>query len=188
MNKAIIFVSAVGLAIAVVVVVILNLTNPSNQASPSLTNTSNGGEFVAIDACDILTKKIVSDVFGGSISGTTPTKSTSTDNDLLISTCNLTSRSGKGKNRVTNGSATLLARIARTEQGASNNRQGFQSNRPAEAVNVDEIGDKSYYIPSFNQLYVLKGDNWYILTSYKSDVLDGTLDDAKTFATKLNFQ
>ena len=188
MDKKIIIATVVGLTVLGVIVAILNLSSPNNQTSPSLTNTSNGGEFVAIDACDILTKKIVSDVFGGSISGTTPTKSTSTNNDLLVSTCNLTSQSGKGKNRVTNGAATLLARIARTEQGASNNRQGFQSNRPSEAVSVDEIGDKSYYIPTFNQLYVLTGDNWYILTSYKSNVLDGTLDDAKTFAKQLKFQ
>ena len=188
MNRIIIIASVTLLVIFGGAAIFLNLSNSNNTVLNPVSSGDDDSDFTAIDACDILTRKIVADAYGGTISGTTPVENTTSSNDLFVTTCSLTSSSGKDSKKVTNGTATLLARIARNEQGASNNKQGFQSNRPAEAVNVAGIGDQAYYIPSFNQFYILKGNNWYILSNYNTSVLDGTLDDVKSLAQKLNFK
>ncbi len=189
MNRIIIIVATTGFILLAVIAVILNISNSNTPASaPLATDDTTDKRTVAVDACDILTKKVISETFGGEISGTTPVEGSTSDANLLVTTCSLTSQSGKGTKRVTNGTATLLARIARTQQGASDNQRGFQDNRPSDSTNVENLGDKAYYIPSFNQLYVLKGNNWYILSVHKADVLDGTLDEVKALAEKLEFQ
>ena len=188
MNKIIIIVSTTLFVIFIGIAIFLNLSQSSNQVSSSVSSSSGDNDFTTVDACDVLTRKIVAEAYGGAISGTTPVESTSSTNNIFVTTCSLTSYSGKGSKKVTNGTATLLAYIARNEQGASDNKQSFRSNRPAEAIDVEGIGNQAYYIPSFNQFYILNGNNWYILSNYNTSVLDGTLDDVKSLAQKLNFK
>lgn len=182
MNRVIIVVATFAFIVVGVIAAILNLTNPNNQ--PGGRSAGNDDTFVRIDACDILTKKVVEDMFGGTVSGTTPAKGSSSNTDMLVTTCSLTSRTGNKEN----GTATLLARIALNEIGASSNKRQFETNKPQDAVNVDGIGDHAYYVPSFNQLNIIVGNNWYTLMSYKTNVLDGTLEGNKTLAQKLRFQ
>lgn len=188
MNRIVIIVATIGLIVLGVIAVIINISNSNNPTSGVLTVENTDKPITQVDACDVLTKKVVSEVFGGSVSGTTPVEGGTADANLLVTACSLTSQSGKGAKKTTNGTATLLARVALTEQGASDNKRGFQDNKSSDSVDVENIGDKAYYIPSFNQLYILKSNNWYALSAYKADVLDGTLDDIKSLAAKLEFQ
>lgn len=183
MNRAVIIIATIVFIIIGVIAVITNLTNPNNQPG-SARSSSNEETFVRVDACDILTKKVVEETFGGTVSGTTPVKGGSSNTDMLVTACSLTSRDSNKEN----GTATLLARIALNEIGAGNNRQQFETSKPQDAINVDEIGDKAYFVPSFNQLHILIGNNWYTLSSYKTNVLDGTLESNKALAQKLRFQ
>lgn len=182
-SRVIIVLGIVVLIIFGLVAAILNITNPNNSSGQSLLGGSNDS-FTRVDACDILTKKIVTETFGGEVSGTTPVSGASSNPEMLVTTCSLTSNTGNK----TNGTAVLLARVALSKYGAGNNNQEFEINKPEGAVDVKNLGDDAYYVPSFNQLNILKGNNWYILSSYVEDVLDGTLDETVSLAKKLDFK
>lgn len=187
-NRIIVIISGVALIIIGVIAAIVNLTDPRNQQANQTDSNDSTNAFLQIDACDILTKKVVVDHFGGTVSGTTPVKAGNSNSNLFVTTCSLTAQSGTGPDKVTKGTALLLARIAKNDIGAGNNQQEFEVNKPPEAVDVDELGDRAYYVPSFNQLNIMNGNNWYILSSYKTSVLDGTLEENQALAQKLRFQ
>lgn len=81
----------------------------------------------------------------------------------------------------------ILVRVAITSAGAKTNKDQFGDLRPKGVQDVSGLGDSAYYNVEFGQLNVLKGGNWYIITSY-SGSLKGTLDANKLLADKLTLK
>ena len=62
------------------------------------------------------------------------------------------------------------------------------NNQVSGTQDVKGIGDKAFYNTQFKQLHVLKGNNWYDITSFKDSITNSSLETDKAAALKLHFQ
>ena len=168
-----------------------NKTPGNNSSSNPLSLISGDSEvnFTEIDACDILTEDIAKEVIGNNIISTSTGSNKVATNDIVVSSCNYTTSvtTDNGSETPKVSGANLLIRIAKTSVGAESNKSEFIT-KDADVENVEGIGDDAFYNPSFRQLHVLKGNNWYIITAFKDAITNGSLDSNRKLAEKLNFQ
>jgi len=175
------------------------IISKNNDNSVKVTNTSTGqsqniktgdNALISVDACDVLTETVAKQVLGeGASKGDTSAGNASSD-DVSVSNCTYTFKtvtSGSALAQAQSTTATgLLVRAAKTKAGAEGNKAVFGSSRPAGVQDVSGYGDKAYWNPTYGQLNILKGNNWYILSHYTGvNPAQGTLDQAKQLADAL---
>ena len=156
----------------------------------SQTVKTGSDALVAVDACDVLTDSVATQVLGaGATKGDTAAGSASSD-DVSVSNCAYTLKAVNGGSVLEQVQGThaagLLVRAAKSQTGAESNKGQFGSAKPAGVENVSGYGDSAYWNPQFGQLNILKGGNWYILSNYVgTNPTKGTLDQAKQLADAL---
>lgn len=149
----------------------------SNQTRNSDTSSSsNNSAFIDVDTCEVLSQKIADEHLSGTSQKAASSTPTVHSEDLTISNC-LYSKERRG--------VGLLARSAKTTVGAMSNKDQFRDGRPDGVLNVDNLGDAAYFEQTTKQLNILVGNNWYILTTYKENLNDTTLDNTVDLAKKL---
>lgn len=167
--------------------------NDINNATSSAANNKSGSNSststVVVDACDVLTEKVVKEIIGQEVQKiATPASGIGTA-DNSVSNCNFITKMSEA---VTSeepklSGASLLVYAAKTPAGAESNKLQFKE-KPADVQPVEGIGDDAFYNPDFRQLHVLKGSNWYVVTSYKDSILNSSLESNKELAKKLKFE
>lgn len=191
MNKIVLGVLAGVVIVAggVTYVIVANSDNSSPKAdtnSTSHTVKTGNSTYIAVDACDILTASVAQQILGaGATKGDTSAGNVSSD-DLSVSNCVYTVKTGATPS--SSNSVGILARAAKTATGAASNQAQFGSAKPAGAQDVSGIGDKAYYSPTYKQLNVLKGNNWYIVTNSVGSVTNATLESDTQLAKLLLFK
>jgi hypothetical protein len=147
-------------------------------SSTETASSKSEGGYKIVEACDAVTQADANALLGaGAVKGDNSFGDTSSD-DINVSTCTYTQASNMK-------SLTLLARSAKTRDGVASNNDQFTTLLPAAAQNVTGFGDKAYWDPTYGQLNILLHKNWYILTIGGLKPTDKTLDEAKTFATRI---
>ncbi|MHB1055548.1 MAG: hypothetical protein ACYC6B_09285 [Thermoleophilia bacterium] len=164
-------------------------TDATKTASGQSGDVKTGdGVLVTVDACDVLTATVARQILGDAAArGDLPAGSTSTK-DVSVSSCVYTAKIDPGAAvRISNTKGvSVLVRSAKTDAGANPNRAQFGTGRPAAAQDVAGLGDDAYFDTQYGQLNVLKGGNWYIVTSY-SGKTNGTLESSRQLADLLEF-
>jgi len=132
------------------------------------------------DACTYLTAAIATQLLGAGAekgTGNTPISG----EDISVSTCVYTSKSGTLEDVKNMRSATLLVRSPLTATGATSNDEPFDRLKTG-AITVDGYGEKAYWDPELRQLNVLKGGVWLIMNFGKANFTETTLEDSKKLA------
>ncbi len=163
----------VGGGIAVVV------TRSKDSKTGVVNNTTTGqsqevktgdAAMIAVDACEVLTQAAADQTVGGGATKSDTTAGNASSDDVSVSNCNYLKKPSTGnplqdaKNGTTLG---ILARAAKTSKGAASNKAVFSDQKPAGVQDVSGYGDKAYFNPTYGQLNILKGNNWYILSVKK---------------------
>lgn len=148
--------------------------------TPAATDTVR---YEPVDACDVLTEAIASQVLGA-----TPVKVTDIPN--AISSAHLSgSQCAYYYQAAANGAAAaqrqtveLLVQSAKDQSGADSNQTQFAA-LPSGSQWVPGYGAKAYWNPALGQLNILDNNNWYIVSHYSgSSRTSATLDQAKVLA------
>lgn len=182
--------------IAVLLIVIAITVSGCGKKTTTTTNTAvnttvktGGDAVVLVDACDVLTAAVAKNILGDAAAkGDLPGSQASTQ-DVSISSCVYTAKiDPTAAVRISNTKgASVLIRAAKTKAGADSNKSQFGANKPAGVQDVDGLGNTAFFNPQFGQLNVLKGGNWYILSSYSGSA-NGTLESDKTLANSLELK
>ena len=178
---AIVLVLAAGAAVAFMNKKKVNDTSSNTQSSSARFSPK------IVDACVVLTPQIATAYFGEvPEKSDTPSSQTSSD-DINVSNCSYSTKfviGQAGKMRT----AGLLARSAKTQVGADSNKSEFTDQRPQDAQSVSGYGNDAFWSPTYGQLNILKGNNWYIIQAGYTTLASRTLDDAKKLADQLQSQ
>lgn len=158
---------------AVVAVIVLNNKKTAAPDTNSQAGTSAKQTYSSPKACDVLTLETAQQVAPGATASDIPAADANSDS-IVVSNCNYYDAANKV-------SVGLLVRGAKDEVGAKSNKAQFDA-LPAGAQPVSGYGDKAYWDANFGQLNILKGDNWYILSSGPALPSSRTLDTAKQLA------
>jgi hypothetical protein len=178
MKKLILIIVAVvvlGGGAAVLITHKKNTTNTSSNSTSTTSPTPSNEKFKIVEACTAFTQADAEAVLGAGSKAGTNTGDTNTD-DISVSTCSYT-----GPNSTV---ASLLARSAKTVDGASSNMTQFAS-LPSTAVSVSGYGDKAYWDSTYGQLNILRNNNWYILSAGAVKPADKSIDVAKKMADQI---
>jgi hypothetical protein len=168
----------------------LVLTNQQKVNDTTGTQSNSSSSSSTVNACDVLTEKIVKDVVGQDVQKVAAPAATLGNADNTISSCNYITKLNTSTSTAEGpklSGASLLVYVAKTKAGAESNKTQF-SQLGSEVQKVDGVGDAAFYNPQFRQLHVLKGSNWYVVTSYKDSILNSTLESNKALAQKLKFE
>ena len=193
MNKLIIWIVGGAIVIGGIGVIIYftnNGANVKNTADKSTTEVKTGDKALAsVNACDILTEEIAKNIIGDTAERGNIETTQAATKDVTVSDCVYTAKiDPNGKIGISNkNGVNVLVRAAISSDGAKTNKDQFGDMRPTGVQNVSGLGDSAYYAPEYGQLNVLKGNNWYIVTSY-SGAIKGTLETDKQLAAVLNFK
>lgn len=148
-------------------------------STPETTLTkSTTSQFKTVDACTVVTQADAVAILGNGAKKSETVEGDTSSEDILVSTCSY-SQSGSVK------ALTLLARSAKSNQGADSNSSQFTSLLPEMAQKIDGFGDNAYWDPTYGQLNILKNNNWYILTIGGLRPADKSLEEAKKFAVQI---
>lgn len=135
--------------------------------------------YKVVNACDAFTEADAKVVLGAAATKGDLTSVDNSTDDVNVSTCSYSEAT-------TLKTATLLARSAKSADGAASNRVMFTTGtRPPTAQVIADIGDSAYWDPTYGQLNILMHNNWYILTSGGLKPSDKTVEDAKVFAARI---
>ncbi len=166
---------------------VINSSN-SPTSSNSTSGKSGATPIVAAKACDVLTETAAKQILGNSLDKSDTLSGDASTKDLSVSNCAYVTKADPNATSIPKGSGvTLMARVAKTQTGANNNISQFNGDQPG-IQTVKGIGDKAFYSTTFRQLNVLKGGNWYIVTSFADSITNSSLDSDKTLAEKLHFK
>jgi hypothetical protein len=139
-------------------------------------------------ACQIFTLSDARTLMGVSAkTGRSPADASSADLD--ISTCTYTQSNGAGIPVSERKSASLLARIPKTEKGINSNQSEFGPLKPTTVQDVPGYGEQAFWDAEHGQLNILKSNKWYVLsygsTSPNQRSLQETQQLADLLITKL---
>ena len=162
------------------------IANPKSSTSSG--SSSSSTPLSSVTACDVLTDTVAKSIIGDDTSKPAGSVGDISTTDIAVTTCSYTTNIHTTSTSIPKSSGvSVLARIAKTEAGAANNKEQF-TNKPANVQVVKDIGDAAFYNPDFRQLNVLKGNNWYIVTYYVDTITNSTIDTDKQLAQALKFQ
>ncbi len=189
MKKIIVIVGIALLFIAGAIAAVFTISRNSinTAASPS---ASTSADAKTVGACDVLTQSVAEALLGSNITKNTAADASAQTTDLNVSSCIYmtkpsTTDANSGLPKL--DGVSLMLYTAKTPAGADKNKETF-NNKPAGVEAVEKIGDQAFYNPQYKQLHVLKNSNWYVVTYFKDDIANGSLDTDKTLAQKLKFQ
>jgi len=148
-------------------------TDTTSQQKSSTTS------FKVINACDALLQTDADAILGTGAKKTDSSSGATSSSDVQVTTC------GYFVSTPTYRSAMILARAAKTDDGAETNKTQFASGKPTDAITVNGFGDAAYWSPTYGQLNILAHNNWYILTNGTGRPADAKVDDARALATQV---
>ncbi|MBX4188587.1 hypothetical protein KW792_00625 [Candidatus Saccharibacteria bacterium] len=154
-----------GLALLVLAVLVSLFAWRQSASHDDDTATSSGikAPKKANRACQIFTLSDARTLLGESAkTGQSPADATSPD--LNVSTCTYTQPNGTGVPVSERKSASLLARIPKTEKGTNSNQSEFGPLKPTTVQDVPGYGEQAFWDADHGQLNILKNNNWYILS------------------------
>lgn len=158
--------------------------------SGEVTDVKTGSNaIIAVDACDVLTEAIAINILGDAAAkGDLPASDVATE-DVSVSSCVYTAKIDPvAAVRISNTKGVnILVRAAKTTAGSDSNKSQFTTLKPAGVEDVAGIGNAAFYNPTYGQLNVLKGGNWYIVTNYSGSA-NGTLELDQQLASVLAFR
>lgn len=111
-------------------------------------------------ACGVLTAQIAGQILGGGATQGSATVPASQTKDVATTACAYTAAAGQ---------LQLVAHLARTSLGQSENDLVFGSERPAGVTPVTGVGQSAFWDPASGQENVLASSNWYIITWNKQN-------------------
>ncbi len=174
------------------------LLQANNKESAKVINTNNGQSqtvkigknvLVAVDACDVLTEAVAKQILGDGASKSDTSAGNASSDAVSVSNCIYTVKIDPNASKPNNTKGvSVLARAAKTQEGADSNQSQFGSNKPSGTQAVSGVGDKAFFNPQFGQLNVLKGSNWYIVSNYTGSPLTATVATDKQLADLLHFK
>lgn len=150
-------------------------------------NTVASSTATSVTACDILTATVAKEILGSNVTQPSGAAGDASTPDITVSNCSYITPASTTTSIPKTSGVNVLVRTAKTQEGIESNKNQFTT-LPSGAQIVDGIGDKAFYNPTFRQLNVLKGGNWYIVTYYVDSLANATLDTDKKLAQKLQFQ
>lgn len=166
----------------------VKVTNTATNKSQEVKTGS--AAYVAVDACDVLTADIATQILGaGSTKGDTTAGNAST-NDLSVSSCTYFIRPTTGtvaEQTANTKGVSILVRAAKSKAGADSNKAQFKT-VPAGDQAVKDIGDNAFFSSTLGQLHVLKGNNWYIVSNYSGKATSGTVESDTALAKLIDFK
>lgn len=182
----------VGAGAAIVITLNNNKTaTVTNTATGQTANVKTGDNAVVkVDACDVLTQSIANQALGATATKGDTSAGNASSEALSVTNCVYTVKIDPAAIKPNNTKGvSVLARSALTSAGAKNNKDQFGPQKPAGVQDVSGIGDAAFYNPQFGQLNVLKGGNWYIVSSYSGSVTTGaSLASDTALAQMLTFK
>lgn len=169
-----------------------NKVTVTNSATGKSTKVATGeSAIINVDACEVLTDGIAQQILGAAAKKGDTSAGNASSESVSVSNCVYTLRPETGtiveKSANTRGVA-ILARSAKDKTGGESNKAQFGPAKPAGVEDVSGIGDAAFWNPKFGQLNVLKGNNYYIVSSYKGRATQGTLEMAKELARLVTFK
>jgi hypothetical protein len=158
----------------------------SGSDTKSNTDTSTNPKDLSnkANACEILTAEVARKFFGGATEDVQEAPAQNPTGDVMVTNCNYMEKAKNGS--AMPRQAGLLLRAGQNDAGVKDNENGFKQQRTKKDKDVPGIGDSAFWSPSYGQLNVLKGDNWYIITAGGVLAKDRTLADAKKLAGLFN--
>ena len=184
------------IAIAAVVVIAggaaayLLIAKPGGDNNSSKkTDTVSVAPLSSVTACDVLTEDVAKAILGDDVTQPDGSIGDISTSDIAVTNCNFTTKitSTDTSSLPKASGVSVLARVAKTQAGATDNKTQFNS-RPDGVEDVAGLGDSAFYNPSFRQLNILKGNNWYIVTHYIDTITNANLDSDKKLAEKIQFK
>ncbi len=154
---------------------------PTGDEGASASGTTGDTELPTQkkQACAVLTQEIAKSVLG-SVGEETPPPPENSNDDVSVTSC-VRANAVTGLDRPM--SVSLLMRVAKSVTGAKANESVFQAGGlPSGAMEVSGYGDAAFWNPTFGQLNILKGGNWYIVSSGPIDPKKHTLEGTKPLA------
>jgi hypothetical protein len=155
------------------------LAHNSDTTTKTTTKASDISQttYEAVDACDVLTEAVASQVLGASPTKVTDVPSAISSQHLSGSKCTYYYQTAAGRQTV-----DLLVQSAKDQSGAESNQTQF-AELPSDSQWVAGYGAKAYWNARLGQLNVLNNDNWYVLSHYSgTGATSSTLDQAKVLA------
>ncbi|HUO62004.1 MAG TPA: hypothetical protein VMT96_00950 [Candidatus Bathyarchaeia archaeon] len=178
MNKF--FVGAAVVLLFVVGGVVIILKSESSTGTTSYSKSSVAS--TPVSACDVLTQNIAEQILGPNLTHPDANAGDNSTADLAVSNCSyMTQIDANAKS----SGVDVMVRAATTNAGTQNNKNEFGAYTTAGATTVKGFGDDAFYDPTFHTLNVLKGGNWYIITSFADNVTNANLDSDKALAEQL---
>lgn len=175
MNKKIVALIGVVVILAGATLVVVSKKDDSGNPGGKENTSSSTSKYKQVNACTAFTLADAQAVLGtGAQAGSDDGSATESD-DISVSTCTYT---GSGV------AATLLARSAKTADGAASNASQFAT-LPETGTSVTGYGDKAYWDSAYGQLNILKNNNWYILSNGPIRATDRTLENGKKLADQI---
>lgn len=167
-----------------------NTTVTSGGNGKTETVTTGKSPIIAVEACDVLTEAIAKTIVGDAAAKADLPASDVSTKDVSVSSCVYTAKIDPAAAvRISNTKGVnVLVRAAKTTAGSDSNKSQFGSLKPAGVQDVSGIGDAAFFNPTYGQLNVLKGGNWYILSNYSGTAAGGTLESNKVLAGALTFK
>ena len=189
MNKFYIAIAAVVVIAGGAAAYLLIAKPGANNSSSKKTDTVSVAPLSTVKACDVLTEDIAKDVLGAEVTQPDGSIGDISTSDIAVTNCNFTTKitSTDTSSLPKASGVSVLARVAKTQAGANDNKTQFKE-RPDGVEDVSGFGDAAFYNPSFRQLNILKGNNWYIVTYYIDSVTNASLDTDKKLAEKIQFK
>lgn len=132
-----------------------------------------------MSACEVLTAEVARAAIGKLAPENSPAPEAGSD-EVTVSSC---TRVNKADDVRDSRSASLLMRVAESDQGARSNEVVFDSSSlPQGAEEVSGYGEQAFWNPEFGQLNILEGGNWYILSVGPLDPEKHTLAETEKLA------
>jgi hypothetical protein len=108
------------------------------------------------DACTLLTESLAEQIIGTDAQTSTSSDTSATPaNNTTITSCAYAG---------SKGIVQLTVRASNSELGTSENDTEFGSNKPRDAMNVQDYGQSAFWDPGTHELNILGNNNWYIIT------------------------
>lgn len=171
---------------AAIVAAVFAVTNKHDEdkKTPPVASKTSALESSSKKACQIFTLADAKKILGNSAKGGVVNTSSSTD-DLLVSSCSYTQGSGSNTPVSSSQSATLLVRAPKNSRGEQSNQNQFGPLKPDDAQDVSGYGQSAYWDAQFGQLNILKNNTWYILSYGPVVPANRTLEQTQQLADLL---
>jgi hypothetical protein len=138
-------------------------TKQPQSATNKPTPSSNPPEKSPNAACSLLTQTAAQQILGAQVTLALADTQGSTS-DVAVSTCTYTNGAAEPADRE---GTSLVAHIALTSLGISENDVVFGSAKPSDATDITGYGQAAYWNPETAELNILAHNNWYTISRDK---------------------